>query len=157
MKCPHCERDFDPSLPLLPNQKGVLSLVSGSGSLEEKTTDQSKRSPFPVRGKGREYPREFELTWRRYPRKEQKFEAFAVWNLRAKELGSPENLMTLIFSALDWQLPIWALKDYEFVPYFERYLKRRKWEDEPPVAAGRQMSRQEREQEEREVSRLFGK
>jgi hypothetical protein len=114
------------------NQKGVLSLVSGSGSNEEKTTDQKKDPPFPVRGKAREYSQEFEVCWRRYPRKEQKFEAYAVWNLRVKELGGPQNLVTLIFRALDWQLPIWALKDFEFVPYFERYLKRRKWEDEPP-------------------------
>jgi predicted alpha/beta-hydrolase family hydrolase len=54
--------------------------------------------------------------------------------VRAKEVGGEAKLLTLILGALKWQSADWATDGWKFAPYFERYLKRRKWEDEPPPA-----------------------
>jgi len=50
--------------------------------------------------------------------------------VRAKEVGESQ-LLTLILGTLIWQQKGWAKEGNKYVPYFERYLKRRKWEDEP--------------------------
>src|SRR4029079_3951741 len=110
-----------------------------SGSTEEKRNNEEEDNPpnstpkFPVRGKAREYSKAFEIAWKAYPRREQKFEAYAIWQLRSRDVGETE-LLTLIMLALNWQKKGWAKEGYKFAPYFERYLKRRKWEDEPPAA-----------------------
>jgi hypothetical protein len=89
---------------------------------------------LPVRGKAKEYTKAFEIAWKMYPRHEEKFNAFRLWGQCAKELGENE-LLTLIVVALNWQKKGWSKEGNKFVVYFERYLKRRKWEDEPPVVA----------------------
>ncbi len=128
MKCPHCNQEIGVS-------KGGLSLLSGS--TEEKRDKEEKEHPpnptpkYPVRGKAREYSKAFEIAWKAYPRREQKFEAYAIWQIRAREVGE-SDLLTLIVLALNWQKKGWAIEGYKYAPYFERYLKRRKWEDEPP-------------------------
>lgn len=125
--CPHCGCD-------LGVEKGGLSLPD---SLDRNTTEQSlqKETPkSPKRGKAREYTEYFELAWKAYGRKDQKFEAFGIWVLRAREVGGEASLLTLVLSALKWQSSSWAEEGWKFAPYFERYLKRRKWEDERPPA-----------------------
>lgn len=109
----------------------VSSVQSSKG--EEQT--QKETPKYPVRGKAREYSEAFELVWKSYARREQKLEAFGVWLIRAKEVGGEAQLATLVLGALRWQRPMWA-KTWEregknVAPYLERYLKRRKWEDEP--------------------------
>jgi len=122
-QCPHCQSEV---------QKGGLSLISDRSSTEERREDQKEPPKYPVRGKAREYSKAFEIAWKAYPVRVQKFEAFAVWNVRAREIGENE-LLTLIMVALNWQKKGWAKEaDWYKPPYFERYLKRRKWEDEPP-------------------------
>ena len=124
MKCPNCSHEFGV-------EKGGLTLLSGLD--QNKTTeDQSKTPKYGVRGPAREYSQAFEIAWRAYGRKIQKFEAFAIWLVRAKEVGGEAKLLTLILAALKWQSADWATEGWKFAPYFERYLKRRKWEDEPP-------------------------
>lgn len=126
MKCPRCSHEFGV-------EKGGLTLLSVLD--QNKTTeDQSKTPKFGVRGPAREYSQAFEIAWKAYGRKVQKFEAFAIWLVRAKEVGGEANLLTLILRALKWQSSEWAGEGWKFAPYFERYLKRRKWEDEPPPA-----------------------
>ena len=123
-QCPHCQ---------IPIPKGGPSLL-GIGNNPEKSNNEERETPKSgVRGKARDYSQAFELVWKAYPRKEQKFEAFAIWSLRMKEAGGESSLATLILGSLKWQMGVWQNDDYKFVPYFERYLKRRKWEDEPPT------------------------
>ena len=43
----------------------------------------------------------------------------------------PHVLRDLILKALAWQGPRWAQDGWKFAKYFERYLKARRWEDEP--------------------------
>ena len=126
MKCPHCNQEIGV-------EKGGLTLLQGLDQ-KQPTEDQSKTPKFGVRGPAREYSQAFEIAWKAYGRKVQKFEAFAVWLVRAKEVGGEAKLLTLILAALKWQTPDWAIEGWQFAPYFERYLKRRKWEDEPPPA-----------------------
>lgn len=130
MICPHCNQEIGVS-------KGGLSLISGS--TEEKRNNEEEDNPpnpapkYPARGKAREYSKAFEIAWKAYPRREQKFEAYAIWQIRCREIGETE-LLTLIMVALNWQKKGWAKEEWYQPPYFERYLKRRKWEDEPTPA-----------------------
>lgn len=110
--------------------KGGLSLLSDSSPNGEQNEDKKVPPNFPVRGKAREYTKAFEIAWKSYPNRQEKFEAFAIWGVRAKEIGENE-LLTLIMVALNWQKKGWSKEGNKFVPYFSRYLKRRKWEDEP--------------------------
>lgn len=117
-------------------EKGGLSLQSGNSP--DRTEIETPK--LPVRGRAREYSQAFEIAWKSYGRKEQKFEAFGVWLVRAKEAGGEPRLLTLFLGAIKWQGPLWMVEGWKFAPYFERYLKRRKWEDEAPplpVRAGR--------------------
>lgn len=59
--------------------------------------------------------------------------AFGEWLVAAHSVGGETSLLPLILGSLAWQAPIWADEGWKFAPYFERYLKRRKWEDEPPA------------------------
>lgn len=131
-ECPHCLK--------LGVSKGGLALPTDLSGLlvYERPTDPSGETPKKTtRGRAREYTQAFELAWKAYGRKDQKFEAFGVWIIRSKESGGEPALLTLVLGALKWQGPAWANEGWRFAPYFERYLKRRKWEDEPmPTGAG---------------------
>jgi len=127
--CPRCSHEFDPKLG---GKKGGLSLPSVNLSPEKINEEKRETPKSPVRGKAREYSQAFEIAWKSYGRKDQKFEAFGVWLLRSKELGGEPQLLTLFLAAIKWQGPLWSIEGWRFAPYFERYLKRRKWEDEPP-------------------------
>ena len=131
MHCPHCKSGVE---------KGGLSLLSGSDLGSDSGSDQKETPKKGVRGKAREYTQSFEIAWKAYGRREQKFEAFAVWLVRSKEVGGEPQLLTLILTALKWQGPGWANDGWRFAPYFERYLKRRKWEDERPAQPTRDQS-----------------
>lgn len=113
-------------------EKGGLSLLSSESSKKDQDQQEKETPKSPVRGRAREYSQAFEIAWKAYGRKEQKFEAFAVWLVRAKEVGGEPRLLTLFLGAIRWQGPLWMVEGWKFAPYFERYLKRRKWEDEAP-------------------------
>lgn len=131
-ECIHCQK--------LGVGKGGLSLLSVSDQTKAEETGKEIETPFSgkkgVRGRAREYTAYFETGWKAYGRKEQKFESFAVWTIRAQEVGGEPELLSLVLTALKWQTTIWGPDGWKYAPYFERYLKRRKWEDEaPPVAS----------------------
>lgn len=129
-ECPHCQK-LGVNLGV---SKGGLSLPSESSSILITGEDKKETPKLRVRGKAREYSQAFEIAWKSYGRKEQKFEAFGVWLLRAQELGGEAQLLTLFLTAIKWQAPGWAAEGWKFAPYFERYLKRRKYDDEMPPA-----------------------
>lgn len=79
----------------------------------------------------------FQVCWKAYGRKEEKGEAYAEWLAQAPTVGGEEALRDLVLAALVWQGPIWAKDGWRFAKYFERYLSRRKWEDEPAPAPAR--------------------
>jgi hypothetical protein len=141
--CPHCQAEAEKGGPKKGGPKfgvvkGGLSLpgLSDLSSPERETTKKDQETPFlPTRGRAREYTQSFEFAWKAYGRKEQKFEAFAVWVVRSREAGGEAQLLAMVLSALKWQAPLFAADGWKFAPYFERYLKRRKWEDERPSAA----------------------
>src|SRR5688572_3317810 len=131
MSCPHCVHCQSGVV------KGGLSVSFSSG--QGKNNEEKRETPkFPVRGPARQYTEAFEIAWKAYPRREQKFEAFAVWMIRAREVGGEPKLVTLVLGSLRWQVPAWLKEGPQFAPYFERYLKRRKWEDEPMPTFERQ-------------------
>jgi hypothetical protein len=136
MNCPHCGSVFDPQETVkFGVEKGGLSLPSDLSREETERRNQKETPKFPKRGRAREYTAAFDAAWKAYGRKDQKFEAFAVWIIRSREVGGEAELLSLILSALKWQSKPWAEEGWKFAPYFERYLKRRKWEDEQPAAA----------------------
>jgi hypothetical protein len=86
-----------------------------------------------VRGKARDYSEAFSIAWKEYPRGEEKHRAFGQWIIEARRIGGDTLLLPLIIRALKWQAPLFLDSAQFFpLPYFERYLKRRKWEDEQP-------------------------
>jgi len=78
------------------------------------------------------YSDAFGEAWKLYGRHEEKPKAFAQWKAEARGMeGGEQELLGLVSSALVWQGKLWAPDGWKFAPYFERYLKRRRWEDEP--------------------------
>lgn len=135
-QCPHCQSGVE---------KGGQALISAVQSNGENNEERKETPKFPVRGKAREYSEAFELVWKAYVRREQKLEAFGVWLIRAKEVGGEAKLATLVLGSLRWQKPMWwrtwEREGKNVAPYLERYLKRRKWEDEPMPAPDAAMPR----------------
>lgn len=68
--------------------------------------------------------------WAHYPRKVNKAEAERAF----RKLSPDEGLLLVILSALEWQskLPDWLKDNGRFVPHADRYLSKRRWEDERP-------------------------
>lgn len=138
MKCPHCSLEFDPP-------KGVrLGVVAGG--IESPDQERSVRSSNPevsllseprprVRGPGKQYSGPFEAAWKQYGRKQEKSESYFRWCIVAPSVGGEENLLRLCLAAFTWQAKEWGPEGWQYAPYFHRYLKRRKWEDEPRPAA----------------------
>jgi len=112
-------------------------LDSGSDPVSSGPSEQIGSGARPrVRGKARSYTEIFERCWKKYGRKEEKERAFDEWQKQAREFGGETNLGVLVLAALEWQAPIWAADGWRFAKYFERYLNRRKWQDEPPPKRG---------------------
>lgn len=60
-----------------------------------------------------------------------------AWLVASGEVGGEDQLLSLVITGLRWQGPNWGLEGWRFAPYFERYLKKRRWEDEPlPIPTG---------------------
>lgn len=133
--CPRCGLEFDPQLEVQSEvESGGLSL-SGSeiGFRSDPEPPASSKPPVRARrGKAREYSTYFETAWKAYGRREEKLRAYGEWIAQARQLGGETLLLPQILDALRWQCPMWDEDGWNFAPYFERYLKRRKWEDERP-------------------------
>ncbi|HYE58090.1 MAG TPA: hypothetical protein VD948_06275 [Rhodothermales bacterium] len=103
-------------------------------------------SPVPVQKRVRQrhqYSPEFQECWSAYGRGEEKAKAYDAWLAAAKTVGGETALRDLVLAALKWQAPTWAKDNWAYAPYFERYLKRRKWEDVPQKANGKQPAPQQ--------------
>src|SRR6185312_4173071 len=110
------------------SEGGDIDLLSSPGSSPLKDPDRSER-----RANWTPYSAAFETCWREYGRREEKVKAYARWKIEAKLLGNEEALRDLVLKALAWQGPMWERDGWRFAKYFERYLKARKWQDEPPL------------------------
>jgi hypothetical protein len=132
--CAHC-------VSIRGYKKGVRSdqFVSDSGSdpdPDQRIDPPIRRIKSPrVRGKARDYTPAFEVAWREYGRKEGKLEAFGVWLLKCQEFGGEALLLPQIITSLRWQSRIWERDNWNFAPYFVRYLKQERWNDEPRAVA----------------------
>jgi hypothetical protein len=112
------------------SDSGLLPIFSADSDPERARVSATPR----VRGKSKAYSPAFEECWRKYGRKEEKAEAFKHWGDAVRQLGGNESaLRDSILAALEWQASIWGAESWKFAPYFERYLKRRRWEDERPT------------------------
>lgn len=158
MICPHCLRDFDSEKGVEKGGKkggekgGEFEVLKGGYSSpdprqrEISDIGSEKRIPpkLPKRGKAREYTQAFEVAWKSYGRKEEKGQAFVAWLVASGEVGGEDQLLATVLNALSWQGENWGLDGWRFAPYFERYLKKRRWEDEPlplPTAAPRSLGK----------------
>lgn len=133
VRCPRCDLEFEVRKG---DELGGIA-ISGLDSSPDSDPDlrlSSNPTRARVRGKAREYSAPFEIAWRQYGRKEEKLRAFIEWNNQARQFGGEPKLLPLILNSLRWQAQLWAVDGWKFAPYFERYLKRRKWEDERPPA-----------------------
>lgn len=79
----------------------------------------------------RAYTQAFETAWKGYVRGEGKAEAFAEWLKLAPAAGGEESLLMLVQRAMEWQRPKLARDGGKYAVHFCRWLKHRRWEDEP--------------------------
>jgi hypothetical protein len=118
----------------------VIKPEGGDISLSESSSPPSSQSDAGACSEGRArkspYSDEFEACWLTYGRKEEKVKAYARWKIEAKAAGGEAVLRDLVLKALAWQATAWARDGWKFAKYFERYLKARKWEDEPMPSVG---------------------
>jgi hypothetical protein len=107
--------------------QGVLTLISGSGSspLADSESDAGARERRTYK-----YSEHFDRCWESYGRGEEKQAAYAEWKKAAATTGGEVTLCRLVLSALEWQAATWASEGWKFAPYFRRYLKYRRWEDD---------------------------
>lgn len=132
--CPKCLEEFEAELES--NSGGFLSLSEGSSEKPSgsKSSLLSNQTRPRARGKAKEYSEAFSIAWKAYPRGEEKNRAFGQWIIEARRIGGDTLLLPLIVAALKWQAPLFLDSAQFFpLPYFERYLKHRKWEDERPL------------------------
>lgn len=81
------------------------------------------------RKKSLSYSEPFEQFWASYPRKVEKPKAFAAW----KEQRINGELPTIISQVEAYKMTHdWKKDNGKWIPYPERFIKRRKWEDEIP-------------------------
>ena len=74
------------------------------------------------------YPPDFEEFWNEYPKKVEKPEAYREWG---KLLPSKELQEKIIAAVKKWKVSReWKEDGGKYIVYPERFLKRRKWEDE---------------------------
>lgn len=137
MKCPRCSHQFE--VPEgVPTE--VTTGANSSSDLKISVRNLNPQSSLlsgtraRVRGPNKEYSPAFEAAWVQYGRKQEKEESFFRWRLAATTVGGEEPLLRLCLAAFRWQAREWGQEGWKYAPYFHRYLKRRKWEDEPPPA-----------------------
>lgn len=134
MICPHCNGEFEVQLGV--EFVGLKGGLSGSDPIRDLSPSDSRPDQIlppklPRRGRARDYTQLFETAWKLYGRKEEKGQAFMAWLVASGEVGGEDQLLSLVITALRWQGPNWGSEGWRFAPYFERYLKKRRWEDEP--------------------------
>lgn len=95
---------------------------------------ESAPSEKPVRSTT--YSTAFDAAWKLYGRKIEKVSAWKQWRIESKLAGGEERLRELVVAALAWQAPDLAKEGWRYAPYFERYLKAHRWEDEKTPTAG---------------------
>lgn len=71
----------------------------------------------------------FQTLWKRYPNKNAKQDAEKAYN---QVVTTPE-IDEKIHKQLDWQIPYWESLEWYHPPYLATYLRKRRFEDEPPV------------------------
>lgn len=104
--------------------------------------NDSSPSPSPIippkvphSGDRREYPSDFEEFWKAYPEKTGKRAAFVVW----KQIKPDAELLSKMLKTLEWQKASfdWTKENGKYIPDPERWLKKGRWDDEPPKSAQR--------------------
>ena len=109
----------------------MQELTQGSnGEAPEKLpgAQEGKGKEGKRKGKGMEYSREFENFWVEYPKKKEKPEAYKEW----VKLSPGESLIAIMMEALSsYKISReWNEDDGKYIPYPERWIKKRRWEDE---------------------------
>ncbi len=95
-------------------------------------TGQATERPRSKRG-SKAFPREqdWETWYADYPRKVSKQDARTVWARLAKTGELPE--LSVLMKALEWQKRLWT--EPRYIPHPDRYLKGRRWQDQPTSEA----------------------
>ncbi len=115
---------------------GGISLSGNSpadyGSDSNPTASLLSDPRVRVERKTYKYSAEFESAWTVYGQRAEKIRGYQAWKAIAPTVGGERALRELVVSALAWQSHDWAKDNWKFAPYFERYLKRRRFDDERP-------------------------
>ena len=71
----------------------------------------------------------FSALWARYPNKNGKKDAEKAYG----QVVTSAEIEGQIHAALDWQLVEWASLDWYHPPYLATYLRKARYQDEPPM------------------------
>jgi len=76
------------------------------------------------------YPENFEILWKEYPRSTEKKKAFASW----ERINPDEETLEKMLEAIDWQkeLPQFAEEGGKYIPYLSTWLNNERWLDMRP-------------------------
>jgi len=97
---------------------------------EPDTEKETKKDDIPA-GKPatkKEYDALFQRLWEAYPRKDAKVAAERAW----KKLKVTEQMLESMITAIEYQNIKWQNDGGKFVPYLQKWLNTRRWEDEIP-------------------------
>jgi|APSaa5957512622_1039677.scaffolds.fasta_scaffold15385_2 hypothetical protein len=106
-------------------EKKLTKELTADQQRPNKDLTPNKNERMKKKRKQHAYSAEFEEVWKVYPNSDGKFKAFEEWS--KANGGRPDN--ESLITAINSQIPKWALKDFKYVPFFSTWLHQRRWED----------------------------
>ena len=124
----------------VPEQPTPSPEATQSESLEAVQPVLSPEQPPKPKRKRTDYRRDdMQTVWNRLPIQEDEETFKKTWEKGCREGWIPD--LETIMAALDWQIPMWAQREPQYVPGPVAYLRKRKWNDKPRAPAHPQFQR----------------
>lgn len=112
---------------LNPNREAESKIPAPTPEDSRVTPEDSPLSKVKIsKVKSKEYTSEFEIFWKKYPRGEEKPQAFDEW----QKLNPDETLRETLLKAIEQQKRKGCLSDPRYAPYARRWLSKSRWTDE---------------------------
>jgi len=102
------------------NTLAVSGVGDGAQKVNPLPSGEGERAP--------RYPADFSAFWDAYPRRENKAEAYKAWKRARIGEGMLERILSAL--AVQKQARKWQEEGGKFVPYAQKWINGRRWEDE---------------------------
>jgi hypothetical protein len=121
---PETETETENILSPTPSKNGLFGQIETA--VKKKKTEKGLRN---------NYPQDFERFWQSYPRQVGKGGAYEVWKKINPDEELEEEIMQGLFKWDDSEQ--WAKDNGKYIPYPEKWLRKRSWQDDPEMAGAR--------------------